>query len=388
VRRRGAVAAIAAALAILAAAPVAESAGRPRWNTRVLALVPPPGFPALAYVHPNGRVYEGTYDNPSGSSMPSRVFEYSGDGALERSWTIAGQTLSGSHGVQVTTSDARGRLVLLDKGPPRALLLDLRNGQQSTYATFADLPTCAPMQTAPNCSPAMRDQTPMPDYGAWGPDGSLYVTDYQQAVVWRVPPGGGAAKVWLADRRLDGDMFGTAGIALAADHRTLLIAQASSAGGADGNPSTGKLYRLAIQPDGRPGPLVRLWESSPTDAPDGFGIARSGRIYLALAGPASQIVVIAPDGKELERFPSSPGSGDNGSGVPFDTPSNASFLGTRIMVANQSFETGNTAHQAILDVETGEEGLPQFIPANAGGPVAVPARPARRTHRHRRHHRR
>jgi len=46
------------------------------FNTRVLALVPAPGFPARAYVAPNGRIYEGTYDNPSGSSQRSRVLEY------------------------------------------------------------------------------------------------------------------------------------------------------------------------------------------------------------------------------------------------------------------------------------------------------------------------
>ena len=34
-----------------------------RWSRR-------PGFPAMAYVHPNGRVYEGTYVNPAGDSSP------------------------------------------------------------------------------------------------------------------------------------------------------------------------------------------------------------------------------------------------------------------------------------------------------------------------------
>ena len=48
----------------------------------------------------------------------------------------------------------------------------------------------------------------MPDYAAWGPDGSLYVTDYQQAVIWRIPPGGGRPVIWLADRRLDGGRSG------------------------------------------------------------------------------------------------------------------------------------------------------------------------------------
>src|SRR6266542_431424 len=106
---------------LLAAALSAATAHaeRPRWDARTLAVVPPPGFPARAYVAPNGRIYEGTYENPSGSSVPSRVLEYTGDGTLLRSWTVPGQKLDGSQGVQVATSDARGRLVLLDRSPAR-----------------------------------------------------------------------------------------------------------------------------------------------------------------------------------------------------------------------------------------------------------------------------
>jgi hypothetical protein len=107
--------------------------------------------------------------------------------------------------------------------------------------------------------------------------------------------------------------------------------------------------------------LRQLWESGPADLPDAFTIARSGDLYVPLAGGANQIAVIAPDGRELERFPSASGGGDNGSPVPVDTPSSARFVGTRLMVANQSF-SGNREHQALLDVETGEAGLPELIP--------------------------
>ena len=72
--------------------------------------------------------------------------------------------------------------------------------------------------------------------------------------------------------------------------------------------------------------------------------------------------MIEPDGREAERFPRRRGSGENGSSVPFDAPSNASFLGTRLMVANQSFVAGDPTHQAILDVEAGEAGLPEPDP--------------------------
>ncbi len=249
-------------------------------------------------------------------------------------------------------------MVLLDRTPSRALLFNPTTGAFRTYATFAQLP---------------GKDTPAADYAAWGPDGSLYVTDYAQAVVWRVPPGGGAAKVWLSDKRLDGGMFGTTGIALGADRRTLYVMQGSSAGGGDGNPSTGKLYSVPITAGGGPGPMTRVWESAPGDVPDGFAIAKSGRIYVPLVGLPNQLAVIEPGGKDGGRFPSMAGSGANGSPAPFDSPSSARFRGTSLIVANQSYIQGDSTHWTILDVEAGERGLPELIPFNAG--VADQTRP-------------
>jgi sugar lactone lactonase YvrE len=363
-----------AALAACAALAPAIATARARGDARVLAIVPPPGYPASAYPHPNGNIYVGTYVNPNGSAMRSRVLEYTAAGELFRSWTVPDQDLSGDHGIQVATSDSTGRLVLLDNTPSRALLLDTRTGRFTPYATFADLPTCAPVAPTPPCSPALQDHKPFANYAAWGPDGSLYVTDYLQAVVWRVPPGGGAAQVWLADRRLDGNEFGTTGIMLAADRKTLLVAQGSSATSLlPTNPSTGKLYSVPIGADGKPGDMTQLWESSPADLPDGFGIAKSGRIYIALAG-GNQIAVLNADGSEVERF-SSP---------LFDTPSSAKFVGTRVAVPNQSYIAGDMTKMTLVDVETGESGLPELIPGpkrDVTPPRVTRVRTARKGHR-------
>jgi sugar lactone lactonase YvrE len=361
---------VAATLALL---PVHVSHAQTAWTTRVFAMVPAPGYPAMAYVSPQNIVFEGTYDNPMGSSAPSQVFAWSKDGAAIGSWTVPGENLAGAHGVQVATTDARGRLVLLELGPPSALLLDTHTGTFTHYATFADLAPCASGQTS-GCSPTVQDLPAMPDYAVWGSDGSLYVSDYQQALIWRVPPGGGAAQVWLADPRLDGGQFGTAGLALTADHRTMLVAQGSSAGGGGGNPTRGKLYSVAVGASGAPGPLRQLWESHPADAPDGIAVAASGNVYVALVSPAAnQIVQLAPDGTEITRHPSVPVSGDNGSPVPFDAPSSVRFLGTDILVANQSYATGNAHHWAVLDVHVGETGLAEYIPPTAGIGAQMPA---------------
>jgi hypothetical protein len=368
-----------AALLALALLPVTPATARDRWSTSVFAVIPKPGFPAMAYVGPNGRVYEGTYDNPSGDSMPSRVLEYDGNGTLLRSWTMRGQDLSQAHGVQVGTMDGAGKLMLLDKSPPRVVSLDPKTGEQTTVASF---PTGS-----------------IPNYAAWGPDGSLYVTDYGKPIIWRLPPGGSTPEQWLTDPQLDGGEFGTTGIALAGDRRTLIVGQQSEAGLNGGNPSTGRLFKVAIGGDGKPGPLTQLWESQPVDGPDGFAIAKSGNIYVALL-VANQIAVVGPDGVEKERFPAGPG-GANGSAVPFDAPSSVRFLGTRLMVANQSYFTGTATNQAILDVEAGEPGLPEQIPPAPSQPGAAapisnkhqktkrkkPKRKRHRKHHKRRHHR-
>ncbi len=274
--------------------------------------------------------------------------------------------------MQVATSDARGRLVLLERSTSRALRLDRRTGRFTRYASFPDLPVCLPGQ-AKGCSPNLVDKPAVPNFAAWGPDGELYVTDYGQAVVWRVPPGGGKARVWLADRRLDGVELGTTGLLLAPNRRALLVAQQTSVGLGDGNPATCKLYRIPIR-NGRPGAVRLLWESLPGDLPTAFGIGRS-------AGSTSPTPGRAPAGGALSRGRGGgalPGGARSpaptAATFPFDTPSSATFVGRRVLVANQSF-LGTGENHAVLDVAVGaERGRPVFIPATGG--TAAPLRSA------------
>ena len=280
-----------------------------------------------------------------------------GGGTLLRSWTVPGQDLSADHGVQVATSDARGRLVLLDRTPARALMLDRRTGD---FTDVRDLRRPGALPAAPDAHGLLADargpRRRWPTTPPGGRTASLYVTDYLQGVVWRVPPGGGEAQVWLADRRLDGGEFGTTGIALAADRRTLLVAQGSSArAAARSTRRRARSTRSRSAPTARPASCAQLWESGPADLPDGFGIARSGRIYVAARWTPTRSPWSRPTGRSSSASRAPPADGDNGSPVPFDSPSSARFLGTRLIVANQSFAR-RPRHQALLDVETGEAG--------------------------------
>ena len=92
----------------------------------------------------------------------------------------------------------------------------------------------------------------VPNYAAWGPDGSLYVTDYAKPIVWRLAPGGGDPQPWLTDPHLDGGPVGTTGVALAPDRSTLIVGQQSEAGLGAGDPATGRLLKWRSGPMASP----------------------------------------------------------------------------------------------------------------------------------------
>jgi hypothetical protein len=86
---------------------------------------------------------------------------------------------------------------------------------------------------------------------------------------------------------------------------------------------------------------------------------------MAMVGFTSQIVELDAQGNEITRFGQAY-TGNNNSSVPFDSPSGVAFLGTGLVIANQSYFADNPSNQALLDLETGEPGAPVYMPQYAG----------------------
>jgi sugar lactone lactonase YvrE len=328
---------------------------------RVFTRIGNPGQPEPVAIGPDGRVYVGTNQQQRGDSRaPSKVFAFNPDGRLAREYELRGQHLDEDHGIQGLAFDGRGLLYVLDRSAtPRVVVLDPRSGSQREYAPFRDVPGCTAAGRTTDCSAASVDRPAAPNFGAFAPDGSLYVTDIEQALIWRVPPGGRRAEVWFTDPRLESP-FGPNGIQMMAGGKMLMFAVTGTNPSAGGPPASGALYKLPIGPDRRPGELQEHWRSRPLDGPDGFALARSGTAYLALAG-SSQFVVISPEGAERARIPATPLDNSRYE-VPFDGPASVAFLGRSALVSNQSFPRGDSSNWAILDVFTGETGLPLFKP--------------------------
>jgi sugar lactone lactonase YvrE len=349
---------IALAALLLAALPPAADA-RAKLDIRVFAKIGPPGQPEPVAVGPDGRVYVGTNQQEHGDRRaPSRIFAFSQGGKLVRQYVLRGQPLNENHGIQGLAFDRDGLLYVLDRSAdPRVVVLDPATGSQRRYASFRDVAPCA-SAAGGDCSRTQLDNPSGPDYGTFSASGDLYVTDIDQALIWKVPRGGGRAQVWLSDPRLE-SLFGPNGIQFMADGRTLLFANTTSNPMAV-NPLTGRLYTVPVRPDGGAGTLTQVWESLPLDAPDGFAIARSGNVYIALAG-ANQVVLLSPQFAELARTPPNPAA-NQAEEVPLDAPASIAFLGRRLLVTNHSAIRGDASSWAVLDVFADEAGLPLLYP--------------------------
>jgi sugar lactone lactonase YvrE len=352
-------------LAVAAALPAVAEGRRAQLDTRVFARVGPPGYPEPVAIGPDGLVYVGTNRASVGpaavADAPSQVLVYDQRGRLVRREVIRGQSLTREHGIQGLAFDGSGLLYALDRSAARSrvIVIDPGTGKQRDYATFADVPLCGAARRR-NCSASTVDRPAGPDYATFAPGGALYVTDIDQGLLWKVPRGGGRARVWFTDPLLSG-AFGPNGIQFHRDGRTLRFAQTISEAPQDGG--AGLLLDLPVKRDGRPGRLRRFWSSRPGDAVDGFAIARSGNVYVALA-VGDAVALVSPAGDEVTRFPAT--AADNARlPVPYDGPASLAFRGRRLLISNQSALRSDPSSWVVFDVWAGERGIPLFRPVVA-----------------------
>lgn len=316
-------------------------------QTRDVASVPGPGQPEGIAVDPqDGSVWSGS-NRPYSSGT---LWHWDSAGTLIDTVSLAGH-VPAEHGINGVTLDGDGRIYALDYSGSRAVRVDPATGDQSVYATFADLPPCGGAPTQP-CEPSLVDRPAWPNWATFDEAGNLYVSDLNQATIWVVPPGGGAAQIWYQHPdfasiySVNGMQFDAAGrltfvvtLSLAADIETI---------------ARGSIYNIAVDPDGSPGELRRI---AVTGLGDGLAIGSSGRIYLASSSPLDNSVqVIDPNlGVMTDSIPHLPER--YARSTPYATPASLGFRGTSLILSNHGLFALDPRQYAILELGVGETGL-------------------------------
>ena len=330
-------------------------------ETTLWTRVPDPGNPEGIAIR-KGVVYIGTHAPASGNSDegPSRIFRFRlSNGKLLGSRKVKGQNTDETHGILGMAFDRSGRLYVLDRNPPRMLRFNKSLRKQKTYARFPDLHPCSSTEEGEPCSPTESDQAPFPDYFAFDSRGNAYVTDLEAATIFKVPSGGGKAKIWLQDPRLD-SVFGPNGIALDRSRSHVYFAMTGSLEPTE--PTQGIIYRIPLvsKPDADDLHTFFTYQE-PATGPDGIAFGKSGKLYVALAG-SNQISVLKPDGSEEVRFPTTPADNEQQE-VPYDLPASLGFDGKGyLLVTNQSFFADNEDHYVVLSAWVDDKALPLIRP--------------------------
>jgi sugar lactone lactonase YvrE len=203
---------------------------------------------------------------------------------------------------------------------------------------------------------------PLPNDAAFGPDGSLYVTDSLQAVIFRVRPGGGEPEVWFQVPGFETIQpsevnIGTNGIAIAPDRKSLVFGVTMS------GQHAGTLFRLPLEDHPVLEDLTVFHKYVNQEAPDDMAFARSGRLYIALAG-SNEISVLSPNGEELKRYSNVQAVGRDGKTVPFDAPAQPAFVGDLpfLLCTNHAYFTRDPNHYALLGMRVEDVGLRLIYP--------------------------
>lgn len=328
-------------------------------DTRLFARIGEPGYPEGIAID-GGVVYVGTTarDGPAAA-----VFAFDlATGVLRRTVTVEGAGATPSFAVGLAI-DAAGRVYAAEAGSGRVMRLDVREepARQDVYAELPDLPACAGARPGP-CSPTVQDAPPFVNHPAFGPDGTLYVSDSAQATIFRVPPGGGRAEVWFQDARFDVG-FGLNGIAVSPDDGFLYLIDTGAAAPLGGLPSPGgAVWRVPLASPSPAG--LELVHAFPGGLVDGLAFSASGRLYVTLIDgglTGHGISVLGPDGAEEVFFPAP--EANAALEVPYHEPANIAFhdLHRSILVTNQAFTAPE--RWAVLESFVDDTGAPLHRPA-------------------------
>lgn len=355
---------LAAAVALLGAAPAsaapvpaapasaaAVSDGLAVGDAALVARVPQPGQPEGIAVDPA----DGSFWTGSNRTRRAGVlWHYARSGRLLASVELDGH-LPALHGINGVALDGLGRVYALDYAGSRIVRLDPRTGSQTVYATFADLPLCG-LGRRGRCEPSFLDRPAWPNWATFAPDGTLYVSDLNQATIWSVPAGGGEARVWHQSPDY-ASIYSLNGMQLDRDGSLVFVLTASL----QGNRSFGRgvIYRLSISATGSPGRRSRV---AVTGIGDGIAIGASGRIYAPLSEPfANRIQIVdGQSGGAVGNLPSR--RGRRQLDVQIEAPASVAFSGTNLLVTNHALYSQSAAKFAVFAVGTGEPGLPLHYP--------------------------
>lgn len=266
-------------------------------------------------VGPDGRVYVTTFGFTSkgASADPGQLFVFDARGRLERQVSIAG---SSPHLLGLRFQPGTGALLVIDFGSGKVLQVDPCTGASRPFLT---LPPALPHAGAGS---GLNDIT-------FDHDGSVYVSDSFQGVVWKTGPAGGVAKPWVDDpllRTTGVPPFGANGLRFN-KHETILFVA---------NTGDDRIIQVPVESGGVAG-VPTVFTNSINGA-DGLLVDADDNLWVA-ANQSDEIVVVDPSGRAIAKLGDFDGVSARGSPTHLLFPASLRFSGNDLLVTNLALNT-------------------------------------------------
>jgi len=306
----GAVSLLSIGLFLLAAPAHAWDRGR----VRTFAVLPPGSSgPEGLEVGPRGHVYVTgfgfTAAGPATGEGQLTVFDERG--RLLRQ--VAVHPSSG-HLLGLAFHPHSGVLLSNDFGAGQVLAVDPRTGEAQPFIT---LPAVLPHPGGSGLNDLTFDRA-----------GNVYVSDSAQGIIWKAPPSGGVATIWIDDpllRTTGVPPFGANGLRFNRGETRLFVA------------NTGSDTVLQIPVVGHdPGGPAKIFTQALNGA-DGLLVDENDNLWV-VENQSDDVVVIDPSGKAIAKLGDFGGAIRRGSPVGLLFPASIRFAGRHLLVTNLALD--------------------------------------------------
>jgi hypothetical protein len=254
------------------------------------------GAPGAVTTTADQRVHAATGPPPEGGNAASVLLNFDSSGAQTGSVPVPGQPAERTRGVTGLSTAPDGTLVATDAATARVLVYDRRLETWSVRAELPDLPPCL-LPVLSGCQPGLIDTDPLPRGVVVDSDGTVFVADAGQGIVFRLPPGK-APEIWFSSAEVMGE-DALAGLDLNGDGD--VVAAVTQFADSLGTKSAGAVITIERRDDGSAGARTVLAAFQPGEHPVDVAVGASGNTYVAVTGEAA-LVVLDSEGREQLRI--------------------------------------------------------------------------------------
>ena len=285
-----------------------------RGRVRTFAVLPPGSTgPEGLEVGPRGHVYVTgfgfTAAGPATGEGQLTVFDEKG--RLLRQVTVHP---SSAHLLGLAFHPHSGVLLVNDFGAGQVLAVNPRTGEAQPFIT---LPAALPHPGGAGLNDLTFDRA-----------GNIYVSDSAQGIVWKAPPNGGVATIWIDDpllRTTGVPPFGANGLRFNREETALFVA------------NTGSDTVVKIPVVGHdPGGPAKIFAQAINGA-DGLLVDEEDNVWV-VGNQSDDVVVLDPGGKAIAKLGDFGGAIRHGSPVGLLFPASIRFAGRHLLVTNLALD--------------------------------------------------